>query len=76
MLNENVKKLLKAGMWDLATCGKRRYNGNRESIFLQNGGTYYVAGKSKEVSGKQRLPELEGVCNAQGWVDVCKTPEG
>ena len=31
--------------------------------------------KSKEVSGKQRLPELEGVCNAQGWVDVCKTPE-
>jgi hypothetical protein len=43
---------------------------------LQNGGTYYVAGKSKEVSGKQRLPELEEVCNAQGWVDVCKTPEG
>ena len=25
---------------------------------------------------KQRLPGLEEVCNAQGWVDVCKTPEG
>ena len=26
MLNENVKKLLKAGMWDLATCAGGKWN--------------------------------------------------
>ena len=59
---------------------------------MQNGGTYYVAGKAKkylegkgcldhviepEVAAgndhsavKLTLPELEEVCNDQGWVDV------
>ena len=48
---------------------KRKYRCRKEDMD-------HVIRKSKEVSGKQRLPELEGVCNAQGWVDVCKTPEG
>ncbi len=32
--------------------------------------------KAKKYLESKGCLELEGVCNAQGWVDVCKTPEG
>lgn len=35
-----------------------------------------VAAGNDHSAVKLTLPELEEVCNAQGWVDVCKTPEG
>lgn len=35
-----------------------------------------VADGNDHSAVKLTLPELEEVCNAQGWVDVCKTPEG
>ena len=38
--------------------------------------TVYPAAGNDHSAVKLTLPELEEVCNAQGWVDVCKTPEG
>ena len=35
-----------------------------------------VAAGNDHSAVKLTLPELEEVCKAQGWVDVCKTPEG
>ena len=37
--------------------------------------TVYPAAGNDHSAVKLTLPELEEVCNAQGWVDVCKTPE-
>ena len=38
--------------------------------------TVYPAAGNDHSAVKLTLPELEEVCNAQGWADVCKTPEG
>ena len=38
--------------------------------------TVYPAAGNDHSAVKLTLPELEEVGNAQGWVDVCKTPEG
>ena len=37
--------------------------------------TVYPAAGNDHSAVKLTLPELEEVCNAQGWVDVCKEPQ-
>lgn len=37
--------------------------------------TVYPAASNDHSAVRLTLPELEQVCEAKGWVDVCKTPQ-
>ena len=43
---------------------------------LRNFNTVYPAAGNGHTSVKLTLQELEAAARAEGWVDVCKEPEG
>ena len=49
---------------------------SRCSIFLDCYNTVYPATGNGHTAVKLTLQELEAAAGAEGWVDVCKEPEG